>query len=124
MRLALWQAALVMTLSGLILGAPACRGLDEPSRPSQVRQGFPRESSWNPDVVRAFDTRLEQRVLDRIELDSFLRERAIRLAVTGGTVIITGEVWTPLERQRAGEIVCSVEGVVDVVNHLAVRPPR
>lgn len=123
MRLAAWRTALVMSASGLLLGAAACRDLDEPSRPSQLPHVV-REASWNPDVVRAFDTRLEQRVLDRIELDSFLRERSIRLAVTGGTVVITGEVWTPLERQRAGDIARSVVGVVDVVNQLVVRPPE
>lgn len=124
MRLAVLRTALVTAVSALIVGSAACGELGESSTPSQLRHVLPREASWNPDVVRAFDTRLEQRVIDRIELDSFLRERSIRLAVTGGTVVITGEVWTPLERQRAGEIVRSVVGVVDVVNHLAVRPPE
>jgi osmotically-inducible protein OsmY len=75
-------------------------------------------------VAHAFDTSIEMRLVDRLELDNFLRDRDIRVHVTDGVVSIAGEVWTPLERERAGEIVRHVPGVIDVVNELDIRPPR
>ena len=88
----------------------------------------PRQRSYAPivadDVVHAFDTSMELRVLDRLELDNFLRDRHIRVQVTDGIVNITGEVWTPLEKERAGELLRHVPGVIDVANDLTVRPPR
>ena len=74
-------------------------------------------------VVHAFDTRMEMRLLDRLELDNFLRDRDIRLHVLDGSVSITGEVWTPLEKERVSELVRGVPGVIDVHNELAIRPP-
>jgi osmotically-inducible protein OsmY len=75
-------------------------------------------------LVHAFDTRLEMRLIDRLELDTFLRERDIHIEVIDGVVNITGEVWTPLEKQRAGDLVRHVAGVIDVANDLVVRPPE
>ena len=75
-------------------------------------------------VVHAFDTHMEVRLLDRLELDNFLRDRDIRLRVDDGFVSITGEVWTPLERERVSELIRGVPGVIDVHNELAVRPPE
>ena len=75
-------------------------------------------------VVHALDTSLETRLVDRLELDNFLRDRDIRVRVTEGVVEITGEVWTPLEKERVGELVRHVAGVVDVSNDLAVHPPQ
>jgi hypothetical protein len=76
-------------------------------------------------VVHALDTNLESRLVDRLELDTFLRERDIRVRVVDGVVQLTGEVWTPLERERVGELVRSVAGVVAVDNEIEVHsPPR
>jgi hypothetical protein len=75
------------------------------------------------DVVHAFDTNMELRVIDRLELDNFLRDRDIRVRVDDGIVNLTGEVWTPLEKERAGEVLRRVPGVIDVANDLVVRPP-
>jgi osmotically-inducible protein OsmY len=88
---------------------------------------MPRErGALNQDqsVVHAFDTRVELRLLDRIELDNFLRDRDIRLRVDDGLVTITGEVWSTLERERVSELIRGVPGVIDVANELAVRPPE
>lgn len=74
-------------------------------------------------LTHAFDTRLEMRLVDRLELDNFLRDREIELDVADGVVNITGEVWTPLEKQRVSELVRHVAGGLDVANHLDVRPP-
>jgi osmotically-inducible protein OsmY len=74
-------------------------------------------------LVHAFDTRLEMRLVDRIELDTFLRERDIHVQVADGVVSVTGEVWTPLEKQRVSEMIRNVAGVIDVANDLTVRPP-
>lgn len=75
-------------------------------------------------LTYAFDTSLEARLADRLDLDNFLRDRDIYVAVNGGSVELTGEVWTPLERQRAADLVRNVAGVTDVANHLIVRAPE
>jgi osmotically-inducible protein OsmY len=74
-------------------------------------------------VVHAFDTQVEVRLLDRLQLDNFLRERNIRLRVVDGAVSVTGEVWTSLEKERVSELIRGVPGVVDVANDLEIRPP-
>jgi hypothetical protein len=75
------------------------------------------------DVVHAFDTDMELRVVDRLQLDNFLRDRDIRVRVLDGVVNISGEVWTSLERERAAELLRHVPGVIDVANELVIRPP-
>jgi len=74
--------------------------------------------------IHAFDTQLEVRLIDRLELDSFLRDRDIRVDVNDGVVYVTGEVWTPLEKRRVGKLLRHVAGVIDVANQLEVRPPE
>jgi osmotically-inducible protein OsmY len=74
-------------------------------------------------LVYALDTSVEMRAIDRLELDSLLSERDIRIIVFDGVLSITGEVWTPVEKQRVGELVRGVAGTIDVTNDLAVRPP-
>lgn len=75
-------------------------------------------------VAHALDTSLEARLIDRLELDHFLRDREIRVQVVDGVVAVTGEVWTPLEKERVGELVRQVAGVIDVSNELVVHSPR
>jgi osmotically-inducible protein OsmY len=75
-------------------------------------------------VVHAFDTDIEARLLDRLQLDYFLRNRDIQLRVVDGTVSVSGEVWTPLEKARVSEIIRAVPGVVDVANELDIHPPH
>jgi osmotically-inducible protein OsmY len=89
---------------------------DEPVAP---RQPIVADAS----LTYAFDTRLETRLLDRIDLDAFLRERDIHVEVADGVVYVSGEVWTPLEKQRVGDIIRHVAGVIDVSNDLVVHPP-
>jgi osmotically-inducible protein OsmY len=74
--------------------------------------------------VHAFDTDIEARLLDRLQLDHFLRERDIQLHVVDGTVSVSGEVWTPLEKARVSELIRGVPGVVEVANELDVHPPQ
>jgi osmotically-inducible protein OsmY len=88
--------------------------------PLQGRQPIVADES----LVNAFDTRLETRLIDRLELDNFLRDRDIHVEVVDGVVNITGEVRTPLEKQRAADLVRHVAGVIDVANHLDVRSPE
>jgi osmotically-inducible protein OsmY len=88
------------------------------------RQAAQRLVVADDSVARAIDTNLGSRLVDRLELDTFLRERDIRVQVVEGIVHLTGEVWTPLERERAGELVRSVPGVVAVENEIEVHPPR
>lgn len=74
-------------------------------------------------LVHALDTSVEMRAVDRPELDTLLRDREIYIDVVDGMVIIAGDVWTPLEKERVGNLVRSVAGMIDVVNELDVRPP-
>ena len=97
-----------------------CARAIEADEPVRTRQPIVADDS----LVHAFDTRLETRLIDRIELDNFLRDRDIRVEVADGVVNITGEVWTPLEKQRVGDLIRHVAGVIDVANHLDVRPPE
>ena len=63
--------------------------------------GVDSPSCADDSLVQAFDTRLEVRLVDRLELDNFLRDRDIQVEVVDGVVDLTGQVWTPLEKQRA-----------------------
>ena len=82
-----------------------------------------REPIVADDIVHAFDTNMELRLIDRLELDTFLRDRQIRVQVVDGIVNITGHVWTPLEKERAADLLRRVPGVIDVANDLTIRPP-
>ena len=111
-----WVVAALIGSAMTTVGCTHSRAVDEPTQ-------VPRPIVADDSVVYAFETRLETRLVDRLELDNFLRERHIEIEVIDGVVTITGEVWTPLEKQRAGDLVRHAAGVVDVANHLDVRPP-
>jgi osmotically-inducible protein OsmY len=116
-RTARWLVAAAIASAMTAVG---CARPTEPPRVKRERVPITEDRS----VVHAFDTQMEARLLDRLELDNFLRERDIRLHVMDGLVSVTGEVWTPLERQRVSELIRGVPGVIDVYNELAVRPPE
>jgi hypothetical protein len=111
-----WAVAALIGSAMTAIGCTKARVVDDTPR---AREPVVADES----LVHAFDTQLEMRVLDRIELDNFLRHRDIQLEVSDGVVNLTGEVWTPLEKERAGHLIRNVAGVIDVANHLAVRPP-
>ena len=117
MRATRWAIAALIGSAMTTIGCARPIDADEPVRP---RQPIVADDS----LVHAFDTRLEMRLIDRIDLDTFLRDRDIYVDVMDGTVNISGEVWTPLEKQRAGDLVRNVPGVIDVTNDLVVRPPE
>jgi osmotically-inducible protein OsmY len=110
---------LIAALIGSAMTTIGC-GQAKPVESVRVRQPIVADDS----VVHAFDTKLETRLVDRLELDSFLRDRDIRIQVVDGVVGLTGEVWTPLEKERAGDLMRHVTGVIDVANHLDIRPPQ
>lgn len=111
-----WMVAALIGSAMTTVGCAKARAADEPRH---ERQPIVADDS----LVHAFDTRVETRLIDRLELDNFLRDRDIHVQVIDGVVNITGAVWTPLEKQRAGDLVRQVAGVIDVANHLDVRPP-
>jgi osmotically-inducible protein OsmY len=74
-------------------------------------------------LTHAFDTRIEVRLVDRLELDSLMRDRDIHVYVDDGVAYVTGEVWTPLEKRRVSTLLRHVAGAIDVANQLEVRPP-
>ena len=117
MRAARWGIAALIGSAMTTIGC--ARPIETVERPVS-RQPIVADDS----LVHAFDTRLEVRLIDRIELDAFLRERDIYVEVVDGVVNLTGEVWTPLEKQRVSDLVRNVAGVIDVANDLVVRPPE
>jgi hypothetical protein len=119
----MWMRATRWVLAALIGSAMTTIGCGRPIVADEPRPG-PQPIVADDTLTRASDTRLEVRLLDRLELDSFLRDRDIRVEVADGLVLVTGQVWTPLEKQRAGELVRQVAGVIDVANQLEVRPPQ
>lgn len=116
----LWSCATPWVVAGTTALAMGCA---TPPQPPQAARRV-RTPIVEDAVVHAFDTELETRLVDRLELDNFLRDRDIRLEVVDGVVDITGEVWTPLEKQRAADLLRHVAGVIEVVNHLEIRPPQ
>jgi hypothetical protein len=112
-----WMVAALIGSAMTTIGCVRKVDADEPGR---TRQPLVADDS----LVHAFDTRLETRLIDRLELDAFLRDRDIHVEVDDGVVNVTGEVWTPLEKQRVGDLLRNVAGVVDVANDLVVRPPE
>ena len=111
---------LVAALIGSAMTTIGCAKAIEADEPVRVGQPIIADDS----LVHAFDTQLEARVIDRLELDTFLRDRDIQLEIDEGVVTIRGEVWTALEKQRVSDLVRHVAGVVDVDNDLVVVPPE
>jgi hypothetical protein len=111
---------IVAAILGLAMTAVDCARA--PSR-VQARADQAPAAVADDVVVHAFDTEMETRLVDRLELDTFLGDRDIRVQFTDGTVSLSGAVWTPLEKERATELVRSVPGVIDVANDLDITPP-
>ena len=119
----MWMRATRWAVAALIGSAMTTIGCAKPvshDRESRARVPIIADDS----LVDAFDSSVEMRLLDRLELDNFLRDRDIRVEVIDGVVSVTGEVWTPLEKQRVGELIRNVAGVIDVANELDVRAPQ
>ena len=119
----MWMRATRWAIAALIGSAMTTVGCSRPiaaDEPAHARVPVIADDS----LVHAFDTRLETRLIDRLELDSFLRDREIHVEVIDGVVTLRGEVWTPLEKQRVGDLIRHVAGVVDVANELVIRPPE
>lgn len=111
---------LVAAAIGFAMTAVGCSTSKLPTPAPRERAILVQDQS----VVHALDTRMEDRLLDRLELDNFLRDRDIRVTVVDGFVTVTGEVWSPLERERVSQLIRGVPGVIDVDNELTVRPPE
>jgi hypothetical protein len=119
----MWMRATRWAIAALIGSAMTTIGCAKPishERESPARVPVVADDS----LVHAFDTSIERRLVDRLELDNFLRDRDIHVEVVDGVVSITGEVWTPLEKQRVGDLIRNVAGVIDVSNDLDVVPPQ
>ena len=117
LRSARWVIAIIIALTTLAVG---CTRPEPRSHLTRQRQLITEDRT----VVHAFDTDIEARLLDRLQLDNFLRDRDIQLRVVDGSVNVTGEVWTPLEKARVSELIRGVPGVVDVANELDIHPPQ
>ena len=59
-----------------------------------------------------------------LDADPVLRERDVNLEVANSMVAITGEVRTPAEKAKGGQMVKAAPGVKGVANSLQVRDPR
>jgi osmotically-inducible protein OsmY len=109
--------------AALIASAMASVGCARPQRHARAHR-VPPPVTIDSSVVHAFDTNMEVRLLDRLEMDNFLRERDINVHVADGLVSVTGEVWSALEKERVSELIRSIPGVSDVANELTIRPAR
>lgn len=112
-----WIVAAIIALTAIAVGCSRPH-----PQPRSIRSQVP--ITEDRSVVHAFDTEMEVRLLDRLELDHFLRDREIHLWVVDGAVSVTGEVWTPLEKARVSELIRTVPGVIDVASEIQIRPPR
>lgn len=120
----MWTRTARWFVAALIASAVSAVGCARPEAPAGERARVVRVPiAADQSVAHAFDTEMEMRVLDRLQLDNFLRDRDIRIRVIDGTVNISGEVWTPLEKERASTLLRHVPGVIHVANDLAIRPP-
>ena len=127
MRATRWAIAALIGSAMTSIGCarPYADGSRSDSAESFDPSPLPRRPIVSDDsLVYALDTSVEMRAVDRLELDSFLRERDIHIEVIDGVVVIGGEVWTTLEKERVGNLVRSVAGMIDVANELVIRPPR
>jgi osmotically-inducible protein OsmY len=119
----MWLRAARWVVAALIGSAMTTIGCGQPTiadEPPALRQP---NNDARDHVAHALDTRIEVRLVDRLELDNFLRDRDIRIDVDDGVVYVTGEVWTALEKRRVSTLLGHVAGVIDVINELEVRPP-
>lgn len=116
MRGTRWAVAALVGSAMTTIGCGRPIAADEPRR---VRQLIVADDS----LIHAFDTHLEVRVLDRLELDHSLHGRQIQVAVADGIVRVTGEVWSPHEKRRVTALLRNIPGVFHVANDLEVAPP-
>ena len=117
MRAARWAiAALIGSAMTAIGCTPRADVVSDPGRRVPIVS--------DDSLVHALDTSVEMRAVDRLELDTLLRDRDIHVEVINGVVVIAGEVWTRHEKERVGNLVRSVAGMIDVSNELDVRPPQ
>ena len=79
MRAARWTVA---ALIGSAMTTIGCVGPITTDEPRAHRQPIVADES----LTHALDTRLEVRLVDRLELDSFLRDRDIQVEVADGVV--------------------------------------
>jgi hypothetical protein len=118
----MWIRATRWAVAALIGSAMTTIGCGRPVVADEPRTSR-RPVVADDSLSHAFETHLELRLIDRLELDSFLRERDIQIAVEDGVVYVSGEVWTALEKRRVSEMFRHVAGVIEVSNELEVRPP-
>jgi hypothetical protein len=119
----MWMRATRWAVAALIGSAMTTVGCGRPITPDEPRRA--RSPIVADDsLTHAFDTQLEVRLIDRLELDNFLRDREIHIDVADGVVHVTGEVWTALEKRRVSDVFRNIPGVLHVTNDLEVSPPE
>ncbi len=111
-----WALALIIVLMIIAVGCA------KPRKRHQLHRV--QDAARTDTVVHAFDTHMETRLVDRLELDHLLRTRHMQVRVVDGVVSVTGEVATPLEKERVSELLHGIPGVIDVANELDIRPMR
>lgn len=80
-------------------------------------------SSLNISTTRTQDEMIGEQVRTALTRDPGVRSYLIHVWVKNGTVILSGRVDSPYERERASEIVSTVTGVSSVMNRL-IDPTR
>jgi osmotically-inducible protein OsmY len=70
------------------------------------------------------DKLIEDTLKDQVLRDQVLRDRNITFEVSSGAVTIKGDVRTPDERQKVGQLVMGMSGVTQIANELEVKPKK
>jgi osmotically-inducible protein OsmY len=74
------------------------------------------------DTADNLDGQIRDRLKDKVDSDTVLKDRHINFDVNNGAVEIKGSVASAAEKDRVGDMVRSVVGVKDVANALEVKP--
>ena len=65
---------------------------------------------------------LRQRIQDQVQSDEQLQDTEVRIAVTGGDVVLSGTVRLYSQKMRYEQLTWRTSGVMDVDNEIRVRP--
>ena len=76
----------------------------------------------NDQSAGDLDRQIQKNLDKMFDNDPTLKQRDINFEVKNGMVAITGEVRTPEEKNRVGEVTKAAPGVKDIANGLQINP--
>ena len=101
---------------------PADESLEKSSAPGQPGDLMDKPADTSPTAVALVhdDSAISAKVSSALALDVSLKLADIRVDTKDGLVTLSGNVDTPSLRVRAKEIAAQQQGVVDVIDNMAV----